>query len=61
MSSDRKEITINLLRGRNCDNCLYHSLYQVAISGNRDEYCHFKDTEDLPKLRICKDWKECVQ
>ena len=64
MSLDHKKITISLLRGRNCDNCLYQSSTVSIISGTPhplhrpgDEYCHFKDIHDLPKLRICESWK----
>jgi len=60
MSLDYKEIAIGLLKGRSCDNCLYHLFSLTSNSFGvkiREEYCHFNDTHNLTKLRFCKSWK----
>jgi len=64
-SREKKEITFNLLKGRSCDNCLYHQrlFSQIMTSDSfgmeirEDEYCHFNDTHNLTRLRFCKGWK----
>jgi len=57
----KKEITLNLLNDRICDNCIYYVpvLYSIALHSHERENCvkTLGKKMPIPKLRTCKEWK----